>query len=178
MLCLMRGAGRAAPAAALVLAAMSGLTALGAAAVGNPPRPIGPIDLAPPQSASAVASPSGAGSRPTALTLTLRYPMTCGQPGPGPVLVSLPAAMELPRTLSTSAVHIRGHAAPSVAVHGHLVAVGLPRPPAVICQSITTGTLTIQFMPAAQLRNPARPGTYAVLARVAGRAFSARLAVT
>jgi len=171
-----RGAGRAAPTAGLGVAAALGAVVVAAASAGVPPGP--PIELPPAQAASASVAPSAAGARPATLTLTLRYPMTCGQPGAGPVFVTLPTAMRLPGAFPSAAVRIRGRTAPSVAVHGHLVTIGLPRPPAVICQSITTGTLVVRFMPSAQLGNPTRPGTYEVGARLGGRAFTARLAVS
>jgi hypothetical protein len=138
---------------------------------------------APPQpplkagSATAVASPSTSGERPAALTLKLRYEMTCGQPGVGPVVVVLPATMLAPATIARAAVLVRGRPAPSLTVKGHVITIGLPRPPLVICQSIGLGTLTVAFTRAARLGNPMAPGAYTVRARVAGRTFTAALTI-
>jgi hypothetical protein len=160
-------------AAALVLAA-----ALATSVEAAPP----PIKATPQPplkegSATAVASPATSGERPVALTLKLRYEMTCGQPGVGPVVVVLPATMMAPATIARKAVLVRGRAAPSVNVKGHVITIGLPRPPLVICQSIGLGTLTVTFTRAARLGNPMAPGVYTVHARVGGRTFTAALTV-
>ena len=95
----------------------------------------------------------------------------------GPVVVVLPAAMLVPATIPRTAVLVRGRPAPSVHVSGHVITIGLPRPPLVICQSIGLGTLTVAFTRAAQIGNPMAPGAYAVRARVGGRTFTAALTI-
>jgi hypothetical protein len=62
-------------------------------------------------------------------------------------------------------------------VDGHVITIGLPKPPQVTCTSIGPGTLTVTFTAAAGLGNPAAAGAYAVQARMAGRTFAARLAI-
>jgi hypothetical protein len=125
------------------------------------------------QHSSAVASPATAGSR-AALTLKLSYPMTCGQPGRGPVVVTLPTA---PRKPTRTTVLVAGKAPPSVGLFGRTVTIGLPKPPEVICQSITEGTLRIRFATAAGFRNPARAGRYPITARIGNRTFTPLLAI-
>jgi hypothetical protein len=133
-------------------------------------------EAAPPfgsQWATAAADPATAGSR-TALTVTLHYPMTCGQPGRGPVVVTLPTA---PRSLQRTDVLVAGKAPPSLGFLGRRVTIGLPKPPEVICQSIAQGTLRIRFTAAAGITNPARAGSYPVTARIGNRTFRPRLAI-
>jgi hypothetical protein len=160
-------------------AAVIVLAAVLAASVEAAPPPITVPAQPSPQSgsATAVATPGAAGERPAALTLKLRYEMTCGQPGTGPVVVVLPARMLVPASIARAAVLVRGRAAPSVHVNGHVIVIGLPRPPEVICQSIGLGTLTLAFTPAARFGNPLAPGTYNVRARVGGRSFTAALTI-
>src|SRR5437879_9620884 len=114
-------------AVALVLA-----TALAASAEAARPIPAPSQPALPSGAATAVASPALSGERPAALTLNLRYEMTCGQPGMGPVVVVLPATMLVPSTIARSAVLVRGRPAPSVHASGHVITIGLPRPPLVI----------------------------------------------
>lgn len=150
---------------------MHGLFAL-AAALGlatAPPMPSG-------RSATVAASPATPGAQ-AAVTLKLRYPMTCNQPGRGPLAVTLPSAMRVPARIARASVLVRGTPARSLVVRGHDVEVGLAKPPKIICQSITIGTLDVAFLRGAGLGNPGAPGTYLVRARIGGRAFRARLAI-
>jgi hypothetical protein len=103
--------------------------------------------------------------------------MTCGQPGPGPVVVTLPAAMHVPRAIAAAAVLVQAKPARSVSVAGHAVTVALPKPPQVTCMSIGPGVLRLAFTAAAGLRNPAAAGTYTVRARLPKGAFVARLSI-
>jgi hypothetical protein len=139
-------------------------TAVIAAAALLAPASIGGIDRA-----TAVVSPGVVSHRAT-LTLKLHYEMTCGQPGPGPAVIQLPARMDV---LPTLAVRVNAKRAKAT-VSGHKVAAQLPRPPAVTCMSIGMGTLTIDL---AGVRNPPAAGTYFVRARVRDHSFVAQLAV-
>jgi hypothetical protein len=102
------------------------------------------------------------------LSVRLHYPMVCGQPGRGPLVVSLPAAF---RVAAHPRVRVRGAVRPD-ALHGNVVTIQLPKPPQVTCMSIAEGTLPVTI---ATVRAPA--GTYVVRARIATRAFAARLRV-
>jgi hypothetical protein len=152
----------------LLAAALAGVIATPAAA--GPPI-IGTGDWA-----VAIASPATPAAR-TALKLLLRYEMLCAQPGRGPVLVTMPAALRVPAKIRPTAVLVNGKAAPSVQVKGHTVTVGLPPNSNVICRSFVPGILWISFTSAASLRNPSRAGIYAIRARVGSHSFVARLAV-
>src|SRR6478672_3506275 len=120
------------------------------------------------QWATAVADPARPGAR-AALTVTLHYPMTCGQPGRGPVVVTLPT--DIRRPFQRSAILVAGKPPPSFGFFGRTVTIGLPKPPEIICQSIAQGTLRIRFTAAAGLANPSRAGSYLVTARIGNRAF-------
>jgi hypothetical protein len=149
---------------ALVAAAVLGAAVAPAAAQEGPPP-------------TATVSPVRAGARPATLTLKLHYEMVCGNPGRGPLVVTLPHAMRVPARIPRAAVLLQGKLPPRVSVAGHVVTVGVPPPPAVTCLSITMGTLTTTFTRAALLGNPVRTGAYAVRARIGAHAFTARLAI-
>ena len=137
-------------------------------AAAAPPPPFGT------QSSTAVADPARPGAR-AALTVTLHYPMTCGQPGRGPVVVTLPT--DIRRPIARTDILVAGKAPRSFGFSGRTVTIGLPKPPEVICQSIAQGTLRIRFTAAAGLANPARAGSYQLTARIGNRTFHPRLAI-
>jgi hypothetical protein len=133
--------------------------------------------LLPLNTASAVASPARAGARPAVLALTMHYEMQCGRPGPGPVVVALPAAERVPRAIARAGVLVDGRAPRSVGVSGHTVTIGLVPPKGITCMVIGPGTLAVSFTRAAGLGNPAEAGSYRIGVRVGARAFTPRLAV-
>ena len=102
-----------------------------------------------------------------ALALTLRYEMTCGEPGPGPLVVRLPARFRL----VSSRVFVDG-AERARAVNDSTVTVDLPKPPGITCMSIAEGTLKVRLT---GVRAPA--GTWTVRARIRTHAFAARLRI-
>ena len=101
------------------------------------------------------------------LALNLRYEMTCGQPGPGPVVVRLPSSF----TISRPQARIDG-ARRTTQRSGMSLTISLPKPPKVTCMSITEGTLRVTV---SSVRAPA--GTYVVHARLETHAFTALLHV-
>ena len=138
---------------------------------------LGPAATGPPfgsQWATAVADPARPAAH-AALTVTLHYPMTCGQPGRGPVVVTLPTVAT--RLLRRTDVLVAGKTPPSLGFFGRTVTIGLPKPPEIICQSIAQGALRIRFTAAAGLTNPARAGSYTITARIGNRTFAPRLAI-
>jgi hypothetical protein len=152
------------------------LLAAGLAGVIATPATAGPPIIGTGDSAVAIASPATPAAR-TSLKLLLRYEMLCAQPGRGPVLVTMPAALRVPAKTRPTAVLVNGKAAPSVQVKGHTVTVGLPPNSNVICRSFVPGILWISFTSAASLRNPSRAGIYAIRARIGSHSFVARLAI-
>lgn len=103
------------------------------------------------------------------LSLRLHYPMVCGLPGRGPLVVTLPAALRV-ASLRVR-VRVRGKVRPA-SLRGRMVTIRLPKPPQVTCMSIAEGTLAITI---ATVRAPA--GAYVVRARVDTHAFAAPLRV-
>ena len=101
------------------------------------------------------------------LTLTLHYLMTCGEPGPGPLSVTLPVGFRIGALRAT----LGGTPAP-VSHSGRSVQVTLPKPPQVTCMSIAEGTLAVRLANVA-----ASAGSYTVGAGIRNHAFAARLRI-
>ena len=102
-----------------------------------------------------------------ALALTLRYEMTCGEPGPGPLAVRLPQRFRL----VSSHAYVDGTERLQIA-SGSTLTIDLPKPPGITCMSITEGTLKLRLT---GVRAPA--GTWTVRARIRTHAFAARLRI-
>jgi hypothetical protein len=101
------------------------------------------------------------------LRLTLHYLMTCGQPGSGPLAVTLPKGFRI------VALHAALAGKPvAVSQAGRTIDVALPKPPQVTCMSITEGTLRAAI---GGLR--ASSGTYAVAVQVNRHSFSLNVRV-
>jgi hypothetical protein len=98
-----------------------------------------------------------------ALTLTLRYEMTCAQPGPGPLTVQLPQSWRL------GDVTVAGRRSTTA---GHTVTIAIPGPKGVTCMSIAPGTLRVRISGV-----HAPPGTYTVRAQIRRFTFSPRVHV-
>jgi hypothetical protein len=123
--------------------------------------------------ALAPAAGSGMGDWATAtadgstLALRLHYPMTCGQPGRGPLVVRLPT------TFRITALHVTVRGAPQTAALGvSTLTIDMPKPPQVTCMSITEGTLPVTI---AHVHAPS--GAFVVRASIGRHSFSAHLRV-
>jgi hypothetical protein len=114
----------------------------------------------PPQSAGVSESTSTAGARPVALTFILRYQMQCGNPGKGPVTLTLPSAMTVPAKIAKSSVLLNGKTPPSVTSRGTKIVVGIAQPSFVTCDVIGVGKLTIVLKRSAGIGNPKTKGVY------------------
>ena len=110
------------------------------------------------------AAASYAGST---VTLVLHYEMTCGQPGPGPLVVRLPARFRLANVRA-----IVDGKQQSRAVNDSTVTIDLPRPPKVTCMSITEGKLAVRVTGVHAPR-----GLWTIRATLPRHAFAARLRV-
>jgi hypothetical protein len=146
-----------------------------------PPIPISPVDQPslsePAQGASVLLSNSRAGARPVTTTLVLSYQMQCGNPGPGSLRVSFPAAEQLPTQIPASAVLLNGRIAPSVNRRGNDVTITLPRPRGISCTVIAPSRVKVVFTTAARLGNPARAGSYPLSVRTRNVLLRATLVV-
>jgi hypothetical protein len=140
--------------------------AAGAGNAGNAATPMRPA------AATVSLSTSKAGARPVTLTLQLRYEMQCARPGPGPLVITFPAAEQLPAQLTAGSVLVNRHPATQVERSGRTVSVALPVQRGPLCDVIAPAVLKIVFTSSAGLGNPLRAGTYALAAhtaRVSGR---------
>jgi hypothetical protein len=136
---------------AFVAAGLAALVAAAASAARSPAHP-----------ASITLSSSKAGAKNVGLTLRMPTVLQCGRPRGGPVALTLPAAVHVPRTIALAAVTVNGKAPSIVSVKGHVVTVGLPVPHGMICDSLVDGVLQLQIAPKASLRNPTKAGKYSV----------------
>ena len=119
--------------------------------------------------ASATVSPARP-ARAATLTVSLHYEMTCGRPGAGPLVLTLPRAMQVGPSLTVRS----GTRDLAALAAGRVVTVQLPEPTGVTCMSIAPGVLKVSV---GGLRNPARPGTYTVRARIGPHTFTTPLAI-
>ena len=122
------------------------------------------------------ASPQVAQAHRVRLTITLTYDMQCGFPGAGPLVVTFPSAMKLPKHFAAGSVKLSGKAI-AAAVKGRRVTVMVPPHSGVLCGTIGPGRVTLTFTRAARLANPAHAGSYAFAAAHANHTFRAKLVV-
>jgi len=131
-----------------------------------------------PHTLSVALSSERPSAHPVAVSVQLGYEMQCGYPGPGPVVLTFPAAEHVPARISATSVLVDGKAAPSVAVAGTSVTVGLAPPPQIMCDVIGPGRLTIRLTRSAGLGNPARSGSYLLRATRGATSFSTRFTIS
>jgi hypothetical protein len=129
-------------------------------------------------SATIAASSARHGAKPVALTYRLTYEMQCGNPGKGPLTLSFPSQMSLPAVVPAADVLLDGKRAPSVGRSGRSLVVSLPPPPAVMCDVIGPGTLTVVITKAAGLGNPRAAGRYAFPVRSAKLSAAPKLVIS
>ena len=122
------------------------------------------------------ASPHSVGAHRVRLTLTLRYQMQCNYPGAGPLVVTFPSALKLPKGFGTHSVKLAGKSVVATRKGRH-VTVTVPPPSGVLCGLVGPGSVKLVFTRKAKLANPARPGSYRFTARHEKRAFRAKLAI-
>src|SRR5690349_20985282 len=130
--------------------------------------------LAAPIGATVTATPATVAAHPAAVDLKLTYEMQCRYPGPGPVVVTFPAGFRLPAGLPAGAVRVDGKPARALPVRARQVRVPLPPRPAILCDSITDGTLDVAFTRRAGIRNPPRAGSYGFTATRGTLDFAAK----
>jgi len=117
-----------------------------------------------------------AGARGVRLTLTLQYVMRCANPGPGPLVVSFPAGMKLPKQFASGAVKLAGKPV-AADVDGRQVTVTVPPHKGMLCDMMGVGSVSLTFARSAKLANPAQAGSYRFKATHRSRAFTAKLAI-
>jgi hypothetical protein len=127
---------------------------------------------------SVTLSTAHAGARPVVATLRARYEMQCGWPGPGSLVIRLPAGM-LPAHVPPASVLVNGTRAAAVISSNaqRQIAVALPPRPQLMCDSIGPGTLTVVFTRASRMGNPNAAGSYVIRATHAADRFAGRLVI-
>lgn len=153
----------------LVCAAL--LVGVGNAGAGSRQRT---LDLS---SMTVSASPQGASAHHIRLTLTLRYQMQCNYPGAGPLVVTFPKALKVPKQLAAGAVQLAGKPIAGK-VDGRQVTVTIKPPTGVLCGAMGPGTLKLVFTRKANLANPKRPGSYRFTATHTSHTFAAKLHIS
>jgi hypothetical protein len=121
------------------------------------------------------ASSHAAGARNVKLTVVLQYEMQCGYPGFTSAQLTLPGTVRA--QIARTAVLVNGKPARAVSVRGHVVSVGMPRKPQILCDVIGPGRLTVVLTARAGVANPAKAGAYRVAVRKGSLTFSTLLAV-
>ena len=110
---------------------------------------------------SASLSTTKAGAKNVTLTISWRTELRCGRPiGVKTLVLKLPANARVPAAIPASAVLVGTRAATKVAVTGHTLAIALPPPRGMLCDSIRVGIVKIVVLPSAGLGNPKVPGLY------------------
>jgi hypothetical protein len=127
-----------------------------------------PAGASPP--ASVALSSYRAGARPVALTVRFTTELQCGRLLGAAVSLELPRLEQVPATVRAAAVTIDGERSSHVAVAGHTLVIGLPRPHGAICTVLAVGTARIVVTRAAGIGNPRVAGTYAFAVRRSGAA--------
>ena len=122
------------------------------------------------------ASSHAAHAHRVRLAVTLRYRMQCGNPGPGPLVVTFPSAMKLPKQFVSGSVKLAGKAV-AASTKAQKVTVTVPPPQDVLCGTLGPGSVTLLFTREAKLTNPARAGSYRFKATHTNHTFRARLAI-
>jgi hypothetical protein len=128
------------------------------------------------QSMTVTASSHAASAHPVRLSVTLSYRMQCNYPGAGPVVITFPKALRMPRHLAAGAVQLAGK--PIAAnVNGRRVTVTIKPHSGVLCGMVGPGMLRLVFTRKAHLANPTRPGSYRFTAAHTTHTFTAELAI-
>lgn len=128
-------------------------------------------------SATAAATPQAAGAKPASLKVSLSLELRCGQPGPAAIVVSLPRAWRVPKTVARTAVWIDSTHPKAVDVAKHTLTLK-PVVPHGTCTVIAPGEIKVKFTRSAKLGNPRRAGRYTVRASIGTQDFSARVRIT
>jgi hypothetical protein len=126
-------------------------------------------------SMTVTTSKAAAGARHVTLTVTLKYEMQCDYAGAGPVVVTFPAAVKLPKAFAAGSVLLSGKQT-AATVSGHDVTVMVAPHTGVMCDVMGPGSLVITFAPTAKLKNPPA-GSYSFAARHRASTFNAKLTI-
>lgn len=141
--------------------------------------PLGGAASGPPiavQSMTVGASPHSARAHHVRLAITLTYVMQCEYPGAGPLVVTFPSTVKLPKRFAAGSVKLAGKPV-AATVSGRNVTVTIPPHAGLLCTTMGPGVVTLVFTPAAKLANPTHAGSYRFTATHTEHTFRARLVV-
>lgn len=128
------------------------------------------------QSMTVAASPQAASAHPVRLAMTFHYQMQCGYPGSGPLVVTFPKALRLPKQLVAGAVRLAGIPI-TTTVNGRRVSMTIAPPTGVLCSMVGPSSLRLVFTRRAKLANPGRPGSYRFTVAHTTHRFTAMLTI-
>jgi hypothetical protein len=126
--------------------------------------------------AAGVATPHTAGAKPARLKISLSLELRCAKPGPAAIVVSLPRAWRVPKTVARTAVWIDSSHPTAVTVSQQMLTLQ-PVAPTGTCTVIGPAMVALKFPRAAKLGNPRRAGRYTVRASIGTQDFSARVSI-
>jgi hypothetical protein len=115
--------------------------------------------------AAGVATPQTAGAKPARLKISLSLELRCAKPGPAAIVVSLPRAWRVPKSVAQTAVWIDNSHPKAVTVSHHTLTLQ-PVAATGTCTAIAPGTITLKFTRTARLGNPRKAGHYTVRASI------------
>ena len=121
-------------------------------------------------------TPNTAGAKPARLKISLTLELRCARPGPAAIVVSLPRAWRVPKTVARTAVWVDNSHTKAVTVSGHTLTLE-PVSPTGACTVMAPGTITVKFTRAAKLGNPRKASRYTVRASIGTQDFSARVSI-
>jgi hypothetical protein len=122
-------------------------------------------------------SSHAAGAKGVRLTLSYESMLQCGRPRAG-ASIHLPVAAAVPATIAAASVTMNGRPVGSAVLRRHVLSVTAPKTTGMLCNSITTGTVTLVIAPSARVANPAQAGTYRVTVVSGGSTHSGTYAVS
>ena len=122
-------------------------------------------------------SSHAAGAKAVRLTLSYEAMLQCGRPRAS-ASIHLPFAATVPAKVAPADVTMNGRPVGSAVVRRHALSVTAPKATGMLCNSITTGTVTLVVAPSARVANPGAAGTYRVTVVSGGSTFSGTYAVS
>jgi hypothetical protein len=128
------------------------------------------------QSMTLTASSQATSAHHVRIAMTLHYEMQCNYPGAGPLVVTFPKALKVPKQLAAGAVQLAGKPI-AATIDGRQVTVTIKPPTGALCGVMGPGILKLVFTRKANLANPRRPGSYRFAATHITHDFTAKLAI-
>ena len=126
--------------------------------------------------AAAAATPQAAGTKPASLMVSLTLDLRCAKPGPAAIVITLPRAWRVPKSVARRAVWIDNGHPKGVNLSNHTLTLQ-PAAHRGTCTVLAPGTIKVNFTRAAKFGNPSKPGRYTIRASIGTQDFSARVTI-